>query len=275
MLNETLVIVLFKSMDYFVWSADRVITEIGPLALRWYGLLFAASFIAGYVIERKLFFDAEREEQEVESLLTYVLIGTVVGARLGHVLFYDPWFYFVERPDQILAIWNGGLASHGGAVGILIAMYLYTKKREDMSFYWLADRVVVPVALAGAFIRTGNFFNSEIYGKVTDVPWAVIFAKIDMLPRHPTMLYEAILSLLVFALLITIYKVYNTSPPKGMLFGTFLTTLFLGRFLLEYTKVAQADFAASWVFNMGQWLSLPLIMWGVRLLWRSFRPRNL
>lgn len=258
-------------MEYFVWNADRVITSIGPLDLRWYGLLFAAAFLVGYIIERWLFLNAGRKEQEVESLLTYVLIGTIVGARLGHVIFYDPWFYFVERPDQILAVWNGGLASHGGAIGILIAMYLYTKIREDMSFYWLADRVVIPVALAGAFIRTGNFFNSEIYGKVTDVPWAVIFAKIDMLPRHPTMLYEATLSLLVFGLLLAIYKAYNNRPPEGILFGTFLLTLFSGRFLLEYTKVPQADFAASWVFNMGQWLSLPLIIWGIWLLWKHYK----
>lgn len=258
-------------MDYFVWNADRVITSIGPLDLRWYGLLFAGAFIAGYIIERRLFLDAGRKEQEVESLLTYVLIGTIVGARLGHVIFYDPYYYFIERPDQILAVWNGGLASHGGAIGILTAMYLFIRKKAGMSFYWLADRVVVPVALAGAFIRTGNFFNSEIVGKPTDLPWAVIFAKVDMLPRHPTMLYEAVFYLLVFGLLIAIYKAYNNRPPEGVLFGTFLATLFSGRFLLEYTKVSQADFAASWVFNMGQWLSLPLILWGFWLLWKHYK----
>ena len=135
-----------------------------------------------------------------------------------------------------------------------------------MSFLWLADRVVVVVAIAGAFIRTGNFMNSEIVGQPTEVPWAVIFSRIDMLPRHPTQLYEALLCVLVFGILWKVYHSYRKSPPEGSLFALFLTTLFTGRFLLEFTKMEQAAFAADWVFNMGQWLSIPLIAIGIWLM---------
>lgn len=244
------------------------ISAIGPIQPHWYGFLFAMAFVAGFAIESRLFRDAGRSMEELEQLLTYMLIATVVGARLGHILFYDPVFY-LTHPTQILAVWEGGLASHGAAIGILLAMYLFVRKRRDMSFLWLADRVVVVVALGGAFIRTGNFVNSEIIGKPTELPWGVIFARIDMVPRHPTMLYEALLCLLVFAVLLVIYRRYRKQPPEGSLFGVFLLLLFGGRFLLEYTKVHQAEFAATWLFNMGQILSIPLIVMGLWLLVRK------
>lgn len=242
--------------------------EIGPIQPRWYGILFAGAFIAGYFIERRLFLNGGRREEELELLLTYMLIATVLGARLGHVIFYDPGYY-LRNPGEIIAIWHGGLASHGAAAGIVIAMYLYVKKVKNMSFLWLADRVVVVVAIGGAFIRTGNFFNSEILGQPADLPWAVIFSKIDMVPRHPTMLYEALLCIATFGVLWTMYKHYKTQPPEGALFGTFLILLFGGRFLLEFTKIHQADFAIGWTINMGQWLSVPLIAAGIWLLWKK------
>lgn len=251
----------------FLILPSPVIEQIGPIQPRWYGLLFAGAFVVGFLVERKLFLQAGRKEQEVETLLTYVLIGTVIGARLGHVIFYD-LTYYLRYPAEIIAIWHGGLASHGAAIGILAAMYLYAKKKKKMSFLWLADRVVVVVAIGGAFIRTGNFFNSEIVGQPSDLPWAIIFSRIDMVPRHPTMLYEALLCLVTFAVLWIIYKRYAHRPPEGALFGTFLVLLFSGRFLLEFTKVNQAGFAADWAINMGQWLSLPLIAYGIWLMWK-------
>lgn len=254
--------------DHFVWNLDPVAFEIGPLQPRWYGIMFASAFLVGYLIERRLFLNAGRKEEEVESLLTYVLIATVIGARLGHVIFYD-LLYYLRHPAEIIAIWHGGLASHGAAIGIIIAMYLYVKKKKEMSFLWLADRVVVVVATGGAFIRTGNFFNSEIIGKATDLPWAVIFSRVDMVPRHPTMLYEALLCLVTFGVLWFIYKKYKNHPPEGALFGTFLVLLFTGRFLLEFTKVNQAGFAADWAINMGQWLSIPLVAAGIWLIWKK------
>lgn len=250
----------------FLVLPSPTISEIGPIRPRWYGILFAGSFLVGFWLTRKMFLHADRDPLEVDQLLTYVLIGTVVGARLGHVLFYDPYFYFVERPDQILAIWNGGLASHGAAVGIIIAMYLFVKKKRDMNFLWLADRVVVVVAIAGAFIRTGNFMNSEIVGEPTDMAWGIIFSRLDMVPRHPTMLYEALLCILVFGILWKVYYTYKKNPPEGSLFSLFLAILFSGRFLLEFTKIDQARFASEWFLNMGQWLSIPLVAVGVWLM---------
>jgi prolipoprotein diacylglyceryl transferase len=256
---------LLLANDYFTWSADPVAFSLGPLEPRWYGFLFACSFLVGFWLTRKMFLHADRDPEEVDQLLTYVLIATVVGARLGHVLFYDPGFY-LRYPAEILKIWHGGLASHGAAIGIIIAMYLFTKKFRDMSFLWLADRVVVVVAIAGAFIRTGNFMNSEIVGQPTELAWGVIFTRVDMIPRHPTQLYEALLCILVFGILWKVYHAYKKNPPEGSLFALFLATLFSGRFLLEFTKMEQAAFAADWVFNMGQWLSVPLIAIGLWLM---------
>lgn len=249
----------------FLVLPSPTITELGPIQPRWYGFLFASSFIVGYIIIRNMFFQAGRNIEEVDRLLTYVLIGTVIGARLGHVIFYDLSFY-LRYPTEIIAVWHGGLASHGAAIGIVIAMYLFVKNTRDMKFLWLADRVVVVVALAGAFIRTGNFMNSEIIGEPTDLPWAVIFPRLDMVPRHPSMLYEVVLCLVVFALLWKIYTYYDKKPPHGSLFGTFLALLFTGRFLIEFTKIDQAEFASDWAINMGQWLSVPLIIIGIWLM---------
>lgn len=245
----------------FAVLPSPTISQIGPIQPRWYGVLFASSFIAGYILMRRMFVHANRDPLEVEKLLTYVLIGTVVGARLGHVIFYDPLFY-LRHPAEIIAIWHGGLASHGAAIGILLAMYYFVQKYRKMSFLWLADRVVAVVAIGGAFIRTGNFFNSEILGEAATVPWAVIFANVDNIPRHPTMLYEAILCLITFAIIWIIYKRYKHQPPEGAMFGVFMLVLFSGRFFLEFTKMDQAEFAAEWTLNMGQWLSIPLIIAG-------------
>lgn len=249
----------------FLVLPSPTISEIGPIRPRWYGILFAGSFLVGFWLTRRMFIHAGRDPLEVDQLLTYVLIATVVGARLGHVIFYDLMFY-LRHPAEILAIWHGGLASHGAAVGIIIAMYLFAKKKNDMSFLWLADRVVVVVAIAGAFIRTGNFMNSEIVGEPTDMAWGIIFSRLDMVPRHPTMLYEALLCILVFGILWKVYYAYKKNPPEGSLFSLFLTLLFSGRFLLEFTKIDQAEFAREWMLNMGQWLSIPLVAFGLWLM---------
>lgn len=251
------------------WGIDPVIFSLGPLEPRWYGLMFAGAFVSGYMFGVRMWKDYGRKVEEMEHILTWVLVGTVIGARLGHVIFYDP-SYYLRNLDQVLAIWNGGLASHGAAVGIIIAMYYLSKKARGMTFMWLADRVVIPTAVGGAFIRMGNFFNSEIVGQETDAPWGIIFTNLPgpagMVPRHPTMLYEVILCLIVFAVLWTIYKKYKAHPPEGSLFGTFLILLFTGRFFLEYTKIPQANFASDWMFNMGQLLSIPLVLIGLYIV---------
>lgn len=249
----------------FLALPSPTISELGPIRPRWYGILFASSFLVGFWLTRRMFIHAGRDPLEVDQLLTYVLIATIVGARLGHVIFYDPMYYLRHLPE-VLAIWHGGLASHGAAIGIIIAMYLFANKMRDMSFLWLADRVVVVVAIAGAFIRTGNFMNSEIVGEPTEMAWGIIFTRLDMIPRHPTMLYEALLCILVFGILWKVYYAYEKNPPEGSLFSLFLTMLFSGRFLLEFTKIEQAAFASDWIFNMGQWLSIPLIAIGIWLM---------
>lgn len=246
-----------------------VIESVGPIAPRWYGVCFAMAFVSGYLIGAKMWKDAGRDLVEMENILIKILIGTVIGARLGHVIFYD-LDYYLRNLDQVLAIWNGGLASHGAAIGIIITMVLITRKKAGMSFWWLADRVVIPTAVGGAFIRTGNFFNSEIYGHQSDLPWAITFTnlpgQLGMVSRHPTMLYEVALCLLVFAVLWIIYKKYKAQPPEGSLFGMFLILLFTGRFFLEYTKIPQAEFASEWAINMGQWLSIPMVLIGLYIV---------
>lgn len=249
----------------FLLIGGPSIDSIGPIEPRWYGLMFASAFIFGYLLGARLLREGGRTQEEIDLLLIYILIATVVGARLGHVIFYD-LDYYLRNPQLIPAIWRGGLASHGAALAIILAMWLYVKRTPRMTFLWLADRVVPAVAIGGMFIRIGNFFNSEILGHATDLPWAVIFANIDMVPRHPSMLYESLSTVVVLAVLMTIYYKYDRKPPEGSLFGSFLVLLFSGRFLIEFTKLHHSDFEEALVLNMGQWLSIPLVLIGVWLL---------
>lgn len=249
----------------FLLLGAETSTELGPLILRWYGILFAGAFLAGYFITRKLWINAGRNVEEVDSLLMYMLIATIVGARLGEVLFYE-FEYYARNPIKVFYIWEGGLASHGATIGILIGLWLFVRKQASMSFLWLVDRVTLPVILGGAFIRLGNFFNSEIYGSVTDVPWAVVFQLLnDMLPRHPTMLYESIGCVLIFLLLFSLYKYYKNHPPEGLLTGTFFIALFSFRFFIEFTK-DQEQFSPDFALGMGQILSIPFVAFGIWVL---------
>ena len=264
---------LLGQLLFAILPSPFSLQQIGPIEVRMYGLMFATAFLLGYSIERGILLRAGRTEEEIERLLTYILVGTIVGARLGHVLFYDP-VYYLTHPIDILKIWEGGLASHGTAVGILLAFYFYLKKTPNMSYLWVADRIVIVIASGGALVRIGNFFNSEIVGRVTDVPWAVIFTRIDSLPRHPSMLYESVLYIILFGILWYIFKKYREQPPEGYIFGVFLIILFGGRAVLEITKVRQADFAQDWILSMGQWLSIPFVLAGIWLLWKKVDWQN-
>ncbi|MFU8860246.1 MAG: prolipoprotein diacylglyceryl transferase [Cyclonatronaceae bacterium] len=244
------------------------LSSIGPVMPRWYGVLFASGFLLGYLYGSKLFRDAGKPQAYADSLLTYMLIGTVLGARLGHVIFYDP-DYYLRNLHEVLAFWQGGLASHGAGVGMLIAIWLYMKKRTDLTFTWLGDRVAMPVAIGGFFIRVGNFFNSEILGVPTDVPWAVVFARVDLLPRHPSMLYEAFWCIILLSILWGVYRYYRKNPPEGLLLGLIMIILFSGRILIEFTKVEQAAFMDGTFFTMGQLLSVPFILYGIWLIWKK------
>lgn len=252
----------------FIFIDSSSLTSIGPIQPRWYGLMFAIAFISGYAIGAKMYQDAGRPQEDLDRLLIYVLIATVIGARLGHVFFYEPSFY-LRHPALIPQIWTGGLASHGAAIGIIIAMWLYARKTPGVTFLWVADRVVPGVAIGGMFIRIGNFFNSEIIGVPTHVPWAVVFTRVDMVPRHPSMLYESILCLLVLIALWMIYRKYDHNPPEGALFGAFLVLLFGGRFFLEFAKQTLAEFLEGSFLDMGQLLSIPLVLIGIWILWKK------
>ena len=177
-------------LAYIDWSVGPDIIDIGIIKIRWYGLLFALSFVLGYQIMLKVFKYEGHTQKQLDSLTIFMILGTVIGARLGHCLFYEPGYY-LSNPLEILKVWNGGLASHGAALGIIFSLFLFSKKHKTISFPWILDRIVIVVALSGFFIRTGNFFNSEIIGVPTDLPWAVIFHRIDELPRHPSQVYEA------------------------------------------------------------------------------------
>jgi prolipoprotein diacylglyceryl transferase len=170
--------------SYITWNVNPELFKLGPLTVRWYGVLFALAFYCGFFIVHRMFRVEHKNENALNSLLIYMVAGAVVGARLGHCLFYEPDYYF-KHPLEILEIWRGGLDSHGGAAGILIAIYFYARRRPDQPYLWVMDRIVVPTALGGAFIRLGNLFNSEILGTPTNVPWAFKFLQVDATPRHP------------------------------------------------------------------------------------------
>ncbi|MFQ5628920.1 MAG: prolipoprotein diacylglyceryl transferase [bacterium] len=253
---------------YIYWDVSPEIFRIGGFALRWYSLLFALSFFIGLQIITWIFKKENKPVKDLDQLFILVLAGTIVGARLGHCLFYDPGYY-LTHPLEIIKIWRGGLASHGGAIGILIAMYLYAKNRKDQPYLWVLDRVVVPVALAGAFIRLGNLFNSEIIGTRTDVSWAFIFARVDQLPRHPTQLYESIIYAIIFIALLSVFKQKSPNIPHGYLLGLFLVTIFGSRFFVEFVKVRQEAYGELFPLTTGQWLSIPAVIAGVWLIARA------
>ena len=259
-------------MDFLIiyWDVNPEIFRIGSFAPRWYGLLFASSFFFGYIIMRKIFLNENLKEELLDRLTIYTVIGTIVGARLGHCLFYEP-SYYLANPLEILMIWHGGLASHGAAIGIPIALYLFSRK-SFRSFMWILDRVVIVVALAGFFIRMGNLMNSEIYGVETTVPWAFVFLHAgEKVPKHPTQIYEALAYLAIFFLLFRIYWSKMGKVREGLLFGLFLILVFSFRFFIEFVKEIQVDFESTMSLNMGQWLSIPLVLTGVVILIYSFR----
>lgn len=221
-----------------------------------------------YYIHRK----EGRPSSEIDTLTIYILIAALVGARLGHILFYDPIDYFKE-PLRILAIWEGGLASHGGALGVLIALYFFAKK-TNVSYLWIVNRLVIVSALTGSFIRFGNLMNSEMVGVPTTLPWAFVFSEIDNIPRHPAQLYEAIYCFFLFILLFTLWYRYKATMRNGFLFGWFLIILFTLRFVDEFFKINQVEFENDLILNMGQILSIPFVITGILILIRNAIQRK-
>ena len=262
-------------MESFIeWNVNPEIFRIGNFAPRWYGLLFAAGFFFGYLIMGKYFKIEKVRMDLLDKLTIYVALGTIVGARLGHCLFYEP-SYYLSQPLEILKIWQGGLASHGAAVGILIALYLLSRN-SDKPFLWLVDRVVIVVALAGFFIRMGNLMNSEIYGIETTLPWGFIFVRNgETLPKHPTQIYEALSYFSIFLILHFTYMRHRGKTRNGYLFGIFLVLVFTARFFIEFIKEDQVAFEAKMNLNMGQLLSIPFIVAGLVFIYYAARNKNI
>jgi phosphatidylglycerol---prolipoprotein diacylglyceryl transferase len=370
--------------NFILWDASPELFSIGPLTVRWYGLLFALGFLLGQQVLIRIYKQEGKSEKHVETLTIYMVIATIVGARLGHCLFYQPEHY-LTHPLEILKVWEGGLASHGAAIGIFVALYLYSKKETDQNYFYVLDRIAITVALAGCLIRIGNLMNSEIIGTPTNVPVAFLFvsdakalmedkfsglakeiefkqnkeilpyhseyaadddtgninlAGIDVIidfkknkinaenikplietmikdtisrynavrenmvlpanlnisikesgneshqaivklwaiPRHPSQLYEAFSSLLLFLFLFYIYSRKKGKTPEGRIFGLFIVILFTLRFIYEFQKENQVDFESGMIeslgVNMGQLLSIPFILVGLFILLRSFKKKG-
>lgn len=255
-------------LQFIHWSVSPEVFPGTWFPVRWYGLLFAAAFFFGYLVLTRIFKHEHKDPKYaiklLDKLAMYMVIATVIGARLGHVLFYEPEFY-LSHPLEILMIWKGGLASHGAAIGILIGLWLFSRN-TGKTYLWTLDRIVIVVALGGMFIRLGNLMNSEIFGRPTDLPWAFVFTRVDDIPRHPTQIYEALSYLAIFLLLHTIYWKKDGKPKPGFLFGLFLVLLFAARFLIEFLKEPQVPFENSMTLNMGQWLSIPFIIIGLVII---------
>ena len=259
-----------KAMHLLIipWDPNPEIFRLGPFAIRWYGLLFASSFLFGYFIMRKMFRNEGLADELLDRLTIYMAIGTVVGARLGHCLFYEPKFY-LSHPLEILQVWHGGLASHGAAIGIIVSMIIFSL-REKISFFRIMDRIVIVAALSCFLIRTGNLMNSEIYGVETSLPWGFVFLRNnEVVPKHPTQIYEGLAYLMAFFLLFRMYWKKKGDVYQGLLTSIFLILVFTARFLIEFVKEVQVPFEAKMALNMGQLLSIPFIIIGFLGLWLS------
>ncbi len=270
-------------LNYITWTVDPELFSIGSLTVRWYGLLWAIGIWLALIIVQKIFKHEKHHEAWVDKLFIYTVLGTIIGARLGHCFFYE-WKelaepvtflgitfkygnYYLSHPWELLYIWRGGLASHGGAIGILIAMYYYNKNVSKKGYIWIFDRLVIGVALAGASIRLGNLMNSEIYGTATTLPWGFIFVRDGQTePMHPTQIYEMIYCLVTFAVTYWLYYKKEAYKKTGFIFGVFLLGIFGTRFLLEFIKLNQEAFESGMILNMGQILSVPFIIWGIWLI---------
>jgi len=244
------------------WNVSPEAFSLGPLTVRWYGILYGCAFIASYYTFKELLKFDKVPEDFADRALIYMILGTVIGARLGDCFFYHPKYY-LQNPLEIFAIWNGGLSSHGGACGILTALYLFGRK-TNKPYIWVLDRVVIVIGVAGFFIRMGNLMNSEIYGHATMLPWGFVFERNrETLPKHPTQIYEALYYALTYLVLRFVYRKCDNRPRPFLIFGLFLIMVFVFRFCIEFIKNPQEDFEQNMMFNMGQWLSSPFIILGV------------
>ena len=254
------------------WNIDPVIVQLGGFELRYYSLLFVAGFILGWYIMKSFFRREGIGEKLLDPMLYMLLICTIVGARLGHCLFYQPDYYFGSWAGfwEIFMPWKGGLASHGGTIALLLGMWWFARRygrKEDFDFVWILDHLAIAVAFAAFFIRLGNLFNSEIYGGPTDLPWGFVYERNgETVPKHPTQLYEGLTYLLLGFVLYALYHWRLDKMYRGSFVGIFLVVCFGSRFLIEFVKNPQVEFEESMLLNMGQLLSIPFVLLGIGFL---------
>lgn len=264
-------------LQYIIWEVNPEIFHIGSFSVRWYGLLFALGFLIGMQIMSYIFKKEGKPVTDTDTLLIYMVVSTIIGARVGHFLFYEPEV-LLHNPLTVITPPFAGLASHGATIGILTALWLYSRRKEsrqtNQTFLWVTDRIVIVVALAGACIRFGNLMNSEIVGRPTDVPWAFVFMNNNeyaKIPRHPAQLYESLSCLVIFFVLLWFWNQHKARTPRGSMLGIFLIWVFGLRFFYEYLKENQVPFEANLPLNVGQLLSIPAVLMGIYFIVRSYQ----
>ena len=269
-------------MNLFIsWNPDVVAFDLGFFAIRWYSLCWAIGLISVYLLMHKLYRQQKLGEEQFEPMFMYCFLGILIGARLGHCLFYEPGYYLSHPLEMVLPIRNvpnqgwkftgyEGLASHGGTLGLMIALWLYAK-HVKLRFIHVLDNVAIVTPICACAIRLGNLMNSEIIGRPTDVPWAFIFEKVDMLPRHPGQLYEAICYAIFFGIHWFFYRRYPQKVGTGFFFGLCLFLIFTSRIFIEFTKENQEAFEDGMLFNMGQLLSVPFVVLGLYWMYKGLR----
>ena len=247
-------------LNYIVWNPDLEAFHLGPIAVRWYGLMWIIGLALAYFVVQRLYKEQKIKDEYFDPLFIYCFFGILIGARLGHCIFYEP--------DYFKLIGYAGLASHGGTLGLMIALWMYVRKTK-LGIWTVLDNIAIATGTTACFIRLGNLMNSEIIGKVTDVPWAFIFEHVDKVPRHPGQLYEAIAYAILFCIMWVLHKKMPERIGTGWYFGFCLVYIFTFRFLIEYTKEIQEAFEASLPLDMGQILSIPFVIIGAYCMIRA------
>lgn len=276
-------------LNFIIWDVDPVAIS-WPIEVRWYGILWAVGIMACFYLQKWMYAHEHCPKNWPDYIFTYMVSGVIIGARLGHCWFYE-WYevsalgleplkilgltlnyrnVYVEQPWLLLKIWEGGLSSHGGGLGLIVAALILDKRHFHRGIAWIFDRLVIGVCLTATCIRLGNLLNSEIYGDVTDMPWGFVFVRDgQILPCHPTQIYEMLYCLVAFVVTMLMYWRWKLYERKGLIFGVFLEIIFVTRFLLEFIKNNQEAFEENMTLNMGQWLSVPFIVWGIWLIVRG------
>jgi prolipoprotein diacylglyceryl transferase len=270
-------------INSIVWDPSKGI-DLGFFMIRYYSMMYLIAFILGWYIMKRFYKRDGIDEEKVDSIFIYAVLGTLIGARLGHVLFYQTELIWQDPLSVILPFqfvpefaFTGfqGLASHGAAIGIVVAMFLYSRNKIDKSVLWVLDRVVIPTSSGAVFIRFGNFLNSEIVGKPTNSDYGVVFKQLgENFPRHPAQLYEAASYLVIFIILWILYWKTEMRYKTGRIFGLFMIMLWTVRFFIEFIKKAQVGDRADWILNTGQWLSIPGIIIGFYFLFRTVKSQK-